>query len=181
MAALRPAVFLDRDGTINRRPPEHDYIRNVEDLEMLPGAASAIAALSRLGFAVIVVSNQRGVSRGLVSMATLAEIAASIETDVRSFGGKIDGFFYCPHGSEEVCGCRKPATGLLTDAAARHLIDLGSSWMVGDSTSDVLAGKAAGCRTVLVPREVGVPWALDVIKIQQAMSRRLAAQLSQSA
>jgi len=144
----RPAVFLDRDGTINVRPPEHDYIRNSQDFEWLPGALEGLIKLADAGLPLIVVSNQRGISRGLVSHATLRKIESRIQDALGAHGHQVTAFRYCPHGLEEQCDCRKPRPGMLRAAAQELELDLSRSWMVGDSDADVEAGLAAGCRTI---------------------------------
>jgi D-glycero-D-manno-heptose 1,7-bisphosphate phosphatase len=146
----RRAVFLDRDGTINVRPPPHDYVRRAADFRWLPGAACAMARLTEADRALFVVSNQRGVARGLVDRSVLEEIEAIIQRRLDSLGGRVEEFRYCTHELEEGCGCRKPLPGMLLDLAGRHALDLEQSWMIGDSTSDVAAGAAAGCRTCLI-------------------------------
>ena len=133
----RPAAFLDRDGVLNVRAAEHHYVCAVEDFEWLPGA-------------VRVVSNQRGLARGLVSEQTLRDIEARIQDALEPHGCRIEAFRYCPHDHDARCACRKPQPGLLLDAAAELDLELAASWMIGDSASDIAAGRAAGCRTALV-------------------------------
>jgi D-glycero-D-manno-heptose 1,7-bisphosphate phosphatase len=143
-------VFLDRDGVLNERPPEHEYLRSPDDFRWLPGAREAVARLCIAGYVVIVVSNQRGVARDLVSWDTLASIERVIQRGVSKHGGFITAFYYCPHNTDEACGCRKPAPGLLLRAAAEHGLDLAGSAMIGDSETDVQAGRAAGCMTIRI-------------------------------
>jgi D-glycero-D-manno-heptose 1,7-bisphosphate phosphatase len=147
---LRRAVFLDRDGTLNVRAAEHEYVTRVEEFEWLPGAREALAAFAGAGYALAVVSNQRGVARGLVAKQTLTRIEARIQSDLRAYGCSIDAFRYCVHDIGDACACRKPRPGMILDLAAEHAYDLRESWMVGDSESDVLAGSTAGCRTALI-------------------------------
>jgi D-glycero-D-manno-heptose 1,7-bisphosphate phosphatase len=146
----RRAVFLDRDGTLNVRPPEHEYVRAVDDFVWLPGSVEALARLSQAGFVLAVVSNQRGAARGLVTEDTLRRVEHRMLHDLRAHGARIDAFRYCVHDLAEDCECRKPKPRLLLDLARELDLDLDRSWMVGDSDDDVLAGQAAGCRTVLV-------------------------------
>ncbi len=145
---MRPAVFLDRDGTINVRPPEHDYVRDPAQFEWLPGALEGMVALAVAGLPLVVVSNQRGVSRGLVSYETLEAIEHRIQAALAEHGAAVEAFRYCPHGLEDRCDCRKPNPGLLVSAARDLELDLPSSWMIGDSEDDVAAGRAAGCHTI---------------------------------
>ena len=144
------AVFLDRDGTLNTRPPEHDYVRSPGDFVWLPGAREAIARLSHAGYIPLVVSNQRGVAQGLVEQSTLRAIEAQMQTDLQELGVAIRAFSYCVHDDGDACDCRKPKPGLLTTLASELGVDLSQSWMIGDSESDVLAGQRAGCRTALI-------------------------------
>ena len=143
------AAFLDRDGTINVKAPEGEYITAPEGFEFLPGAERAIRLLAERGWRVIVVSNQRGVARGLVSTETLAEIERRIQGDLAPEAA-IDGFYYCPHDADDGCDCRKPRPGLIARAAAELGVEPGESWMIGDEESDVAAGRAAGCSTILL-------------------------------
>lgn len=142
----RAAAFLDRDGVLNRRPRQHDYVRAVEDLDLLPGVADAVGELGRAGFVPIVVSNQRGVARGLVT----EQVLRGIESAIRAAGAPVEAFYYCPHDVEDGCDCRKPQPGLLVRASAEHNLSLRASVMIGDSESDVAAGTAAGCHTVRI-------------------------------
>ncbi len=144
------AVFLDRDGVINQRPPEGDYITRWEDFHILPGVAEGIALLNHAGFSVIVVTNQRCVAKGQLSEADLHQMHEKMTGDLARAGAKIDATFYCPHDIEPRCDCRKPAPGMLLSAARLHEIDLRASWMIGDSDNDVEAGLNAGCKTARV-------------------------------
>ena len=144
------AVFLDRDGVINQRPPEGDYITRWEDFHILPGVAEGIALLNHAGFSVIVVTNQRCVAKGQLSDANLQQMHERMTDVLARAGANIDATFYCPHEIEPRCGCRKPAPGMLLCAARLHGIDLRTSWMIGDSDSDVEAGHSAGCKTARV-------------------------------
>jgi D-glycero-D-manno-heptose 1,7-bisphosphate phosphatase len=147
---MKRAVFLDRDGTLNVRPAEHSYIRDVRDFVWLPGAADAVARLAQAGYSIAVVSNQRGVARGIVTQRTIHQIERRIVRDLGARGGRIDAFRYCFHDLSDACECRKPKPRMLVDLASELEVDLEQSWMIGDSDDDVLAGQAAGCRTVLV-------------------------------
>src|SRR5271156_2995242 len=141
------AVFLDRDGVINQRPPEGEYIPRREDFHILPGVAEGIALLNHAGFSVIVVTNQRGVAKVLLTEADLRQMHERMSDDLARAGAKIDATFYCPHETEPPCDCRKPSPGMLLSAALLHGIDLRTSWMIGDSDNDMEAGRKAGCRT----------------------------------
>jgi D-glycero-D-manno-heptose 1,7-bisphosphate phosphatase len=144
------AAFLDRDGTLNVKPEEHDYVRSPEAFTWLPSAARGCGLLAEDGYTLVVVSNQRGVARGLVDFNTLRAIERHIQDGLDPYGCAVASFRYCPHEICAGCECRKPRPGLLIDAARELSIDLAGSWMIGDSENDVAAGRAAGCRTVLV-------------------------------
>ena len=144
---MKRAVFIDRDGVINRKPAEGQYVTNWDQMHLLPGVAPAIASLNRAGFCVIVVSNQRCVAKGLIVAADLDSIHQRMCDALADAGAKIDGLYYCPHEKRPPCSCRKPAPGMLLHAAREHQIDLTVSWMVGDSAIDVEAGRNAGCKT----------------------------------
>lgn len=140
------AAFLDRDGVINVRPPEHDYVRDPDGLVLLPGVADAVRRLREGGLTPIVVSNQRGVALGLVSIDALR----SMEEKIEAADIGIERFYYCPHDVSEDCNCRKPRPGLLLQAAAELDVNLSESVMVGDAESDIAAGRAAECTTVRI-------------------------------
>jgi D-glycero-D-manno-heptose 1,7-bisphosphate phosphatase len=142
------AVFLDRDGVINQKPREGLYVTRWEDFHILPGVAESVALLNGAGFRVIVVTNQRCIAKGLMTIAELEEMHRRMLDSLARAGATIDGVYYCPHEIEPSCDCRKPAPGMLLDAARSRGIDLAASWMIGDSDIDIEAGRNAGCKTV---------------------------------
>ena len=144
---MNKAAFLDRDGVINRKPLEGQYVTKWDEMHFLPDVATAIALLNRSGFRVFVVSNQRCVAKGLITIADLEILHQRMRDVMARAGAAIDGVYYCPHEKEPPCSCRKPAPGMLLDAARAHQIDLNISWMIGDSRIDVEAGRRAGCKT----------------------------------
>ena len=144
---MKRAAFLDRDGVINRKAGEGEYVTRWEDFHFLPEVAEGIALLNRAGWSVIVISNQRCVAKGLLAMEELESINRRMCEELVAAGAQVDGIYYCPHEKEPACDCRKPAPGMLLAAAKEHQLDLRSSWMIGDSEIDVEAGKRAGCRT----------------------------------
>ncbi len=163
------AVFLDRDGTLNKYV---GFLKRPEQLELLDGAAEAVRRINRSGFLAIVVTNQPVIARGEVSWAELREIHNKLETLLGREGAYLDDIFICPHHPDKGfpgeraeykldCGCRKPKPGLLLQAAEKYNIDLSQSWMIGDSESDVRAGEAAGCRTVRLDAGLGLREAID--------------------
>ncbi len=149
----RRAAFLDRDGVLNERPAPGEYVTSLDEFRWIDGAADAVARLRSADYLVLVVSNQRGVARGLVTEDELRRIERDIQARLADEGASVAGFYYCPHEIDAGCDCRKPAPGLLTRAAADHAVALSSSVMIGDAESDVLAGRAAGCPTVRIGDE----------------------------
>lgn len=150
---MNKAAFLDRDGVINRKAPtETEYITCWEEMQILPGVVEAIALLNRSGFQVIVVSNQRCIAKGLLTMSELEAVHERMRGELAVAGARIDGIYYCPHEEKPSCECRKPKPGMLFAAANEHRVDLTSSWMIGDSEKDVEAGKSAGCKTARILR-----------------------------
>lgn len=139
------AVFIDRDGTINRKAPAKDYIKSWSEFEFIPGAAEAIRLLHDRGFKAVVVTNQSQIGKGIVSQAQVDGINARMKKELAGKGAPIDGIYVCPHHPDENCPCRKPKTGLMTDAAKDLGIDILNSYVVGDSAKDILMGKNAGC------------------------------------
>jgi D-glycero-D-manno-heptose 1,7-bisphosphate phosphatase len=150
---MNKAAFLDRDGVINQKAQtEDEYVTCWEEMKILPGVAEGICLLNKGGFRVIVVSNQRGVAKGLITAAELDSIHQRMCEELTNAGAIIDGVYYCPHELQPPCACRKPRPGMLLEAARTHAIDLTISWMIGDSDKDVEAGREAGCRTVRLLR-----------------------------
>jgi D-glycero-D-manno-heptose 1,7-bisphosphate phosphatase len=144
---MSKAVFLDRDGVINRKAPEGDYVIRWEEMTFLPGVVDAISLLNKAGFRVIVVTNQRCVAKGLITAQALESLHQQMCNALARDGARIDAVYYCPHEKDAGCGCRKPAPGMLLKAKADYGIDLSPSWMIGDSELDVEAGMNAGCKT----------------------------------
>ncbi len=151
----RPAVFLDRDGTLTE---ERSYITRPDQIKLLPGAGAAVRSLRQAGLACVVVTNQSAIGKGLITEADLAEIHEEMGRQLRAEGAELDGLYYCPvnpRGQDRTVSEhpeRKPAPGLLLRAAGDLQLDLSASWMVGDMVSDVLAGQRAGCRGCLLVR-----------------------------
>ena len=147
---MKRAVFLDRDGVINRKAPEGEYVTRWENFEFLPGVAEAIASVNRAGWRVIVVTNQRCIAKGLATAGEVEAIHRRMREELAKMGARVDGVYYCPHDREPACSCRKPEPGLLLAAAREFEVDLSASWVVGDSETDVEAGRRVGCRTVRI-------------------------------
>ncbi len=143
-------VFLDREGVINRKPPEGNYITHWVDFVLLPGAVEAIAQLNRSGRKVIVVTNQRGVALGLYTEKDVASLHARLQTYLGEHGAHLDGIYFCPHDTGQ-CNCRKPGTGMFEQAFCDFPeLKAETSVMIGDSLSDIEAGTRAGMRTILI-------------------------------
>jgi len=147
-------VFLDRDGVINEILPG-SYVKKISEFKFLPGVVEAISNLSKEGLPSIIISNQAGVGKGLMTSGQLAEIDRWMVNFIRARGGMILKTYYCPHPSGSGCACRKPQPGLLLKAARDFDVDLKGSYFVGDNISDIKAGCVAGCRTVLVLSGLG--------------------------
>jgi len=158
----RPAAFLDRDGTLNQAVPDPDSGMpesplSVDDVRLLPGAAAAAGKLADAGYALVCVSNQPAAAKGKVAVDQLLAVHERALTLLAEQGIQVEISLLCLHHPDGVlgelsrpCACRKPAPGMLLDAAAELELDLGSSWMLGDTDTDIAAGHAAGARTVLI-------------------------------
>jgi D-glycero-D-manno-heptose 1,7-bisphosphate phosphatase len=144
------AVFLDRDGVINRKAPGDEYVTRWKDFELLPGVVEAIAELNRSGVCVIVITNQRCIAKGLITTAELDTMHQHMMEFLTERGARLDAIYYCPHEMEPACRCRKPSPGMFFDAARDYGIELATSWMIGDSDIDIEAGKNAGCKTAIL-------------------------------
>ena len=156
------AIFLDRDGTINKYV---GFLRNIQDFELIDGVTDAIKMINQSGYLAIVVTNQPVIARGEVSLEELEAIHNKMETLLGEEGAYVDAIYYCPHHPDKgfegerpeykkICDCRKPKPGMLIKAAKDYNIDLKESWMIGDGLNDIEAGKAAGCRTALLKGNV---------------------------
>lgn len=141
-------VFLDRDGVINR--DRSDYVKNLAELELLPGVGEAIARLKQAGIWVFVASNQACVGKGLLTVDMLGQITQKIIMEVAKEGATIDSFLYCPHTDEDQCDCRKPAVGLFARGLSALPEPPGHIFVVGDSERDIKAGRMIGAQTILV-------------------------------
>jgi D-glycero-D-manno-heptose 1,7-bisphosphate phosphatase len=148
-------VFLDRDGTLNVKAPDGEYVERPEDLQLLPGAAEGVRMLNRAGVWTGVVTNQRGVALGRMSAEDLAAVNTRLTELLAEDGAALDAIYSCIHASAE-CDCRKPRPGMLVQARAEHPgLDFARAAIVGDSLSDIQAGSAVGLRTVLIDDGAG--------------------------
>ena len=150
----RPAAFIDRDGTIIEDP---GYLDDPEQVQLIPDSASAIRRLNEAGWAVVVVTNQSGIARGVIDPEFVPAVHAAMTRTLEAGGARIDGWYYCPHhpraevlSLRAVCECRKPAPGLIHQASAQFAIDLPRSFVIGDKPIDVGLGVAVGARGILV-------------------------------
>jgi histidinol-phosphate phosphatase family protein len=150
---MKRAVFLDRDGTINAN--REDYVKSWREFQFLPNALVGLKLLAKSEYKIIVVTNQCGVAKGTISKETLEDIHQRMLANVEGAGGRIDAVFVCAHHYDDGCGCRKPKTGLIELAKEAFNLDLKESWLIGDKTQDILTGKNAGCKTLLVETGYG--------------------------
>lgn len=148
------AVFLDRDGVINRKLPEDRYVTNQQEFELLPGVRAALSIFSRLGYLLVLVTNQRGIARGIMDESELDNVHDYMKRRFSERDVRLDGLYYCPHNRDEGCECRKPKPGMILNAARDFNIDLGKSFMIGDSGSDIAAAMNAGVRAIRISNEL---------------------------
>jgi D-glycero-D-manno-heptose 1,7-bisphosphate phosphatase len=141
-------LILDRDGVINKESTE--FIKSPAEWIPIPGSLQAIARANQLGYRVVVISNQSGLARGLFDVGQLNKIHATMLSEVARFGGRIEAIFFCPHGPDDNCECRKPRPGLLLDLAQRLDIDWKTTIVIGDRETDMLAANAVGANKILV-------------------------------
>lgn len=165
------AIFLDRDGTLNKYV---GFLTDINDLELMDDAAEAVRRINASGYLAIVITNQPVIARGEVSMEELTQIHNKMETLLGQEGAYIDALYFCPHHPDKgfagerpqfktECSCRKPKPGMLLQAAQDYNIDLSKSWMIGDSDSDIKAGAAAGCGTVMLDAQFSLLQAVEQI------------------
>jgi len=157
----RPAILLDRDGVLNRKPPKGEYVRNWDEFTWLPGVADSLRLLRDAGFRVIVISNQAGVARGAMTETDVLEIHRRMVRETSQAGGRIDAVYYCPHHWEENCECRKPKPGMLFQAQRDFNLDLSRTLFIGDDDRDAEAAEAAGSLSMLVSEKKGL---LEIVR-----------------
>jgi len=174
VSSAAKAVFLDRDGVINRRPPEGLYIGSVAEFAILPGVSEAIAKLNQRGYLVFVVTNQRCIARGIVPADSVEQLHQHLLRETAASGAHITHVYVCPHDYADACECRKPNPGMLLEAARSYSLDMTRSWMVGDSPSDIAAGRAAGCRTVFLGGDKEVQTDINATALADAVEKILA-------
>ncbi len=150
----QPAIFLDRDGTVN---VEVNYLHQPELVQLEATVGAAIARLNAAGWPVIVITNQSGIARGYYTSTELHAVNQRINALLKPFAARVDAWYWCPHHPDVTgpCACRKPGTALFEQAASEHCIDLRNSWMIGDKLLDVQAGLNAGCHAIMVTTGYG--------------------------
>ena len=151
----KPAVFLDRDGVINRKMPEGDYVKDWSEFSFLPGALKAIRMLKENGFLIAIITNQRCVATGIVTEEGLKEIHKRMLNEIRRCGGDIDAVYFCPHDISDGCNCRKPEPGMISSAIRDFRdcdveVDLKRSYVIGDSEKDIASAKALGIKSIKI-------------------------------
>jgi D-glycero-D-manno-heptose 1,7-bisphosphate phosphatase len=173
---VRPAIFLDRDGVLNELVADPitgagESPLKLAQVRLIPGAAAAAASLAEAGYLLVCVSNQPAAAKGKVTVAELLLVHARVTELLAAQGVKLAASRLCLHHEQgvvpelsRVCACRKPAPGMLLDVAGSLGVDLASSWMVGDTDADIAAGRAAGCRTVLIAHPGSVHKRLRTVK-----------------
>ena len=145
---MTKAIFLDRDGVINKE--RKDYVKSVEEFQIIDNIPKVIKILKEKGFVVIVITNQSAINRGLVTIETLNEIHNHLQKILKDNNTSIDDFYFCPHIPDENCQCRKPNPGMLIKAVQDYDIDMNQSFMIGNSLTDVQAAQKAGCKGILL-------------------------------
>ena len=158
---MAKAVFLDRDGVINKE--KKDYVKHVNELEILPEIPSSIKKLKDAGFLVVVITNQSAINRGLTNHQEVKNIHTHIQDFLKQYETFIDAYYYCPHRPDENCTCRKPKAGLLKKAILDLKIDPKFSWMIGDSDSDIKAAQKIGCKAIKLNNDTTLQQATDKI------------------
>jgi D-glycero-D-manno-heptose 1,7-bisphosphate phosphatase len=159
-----PTILIDRDGVLNQKAPQAQYISSPEQFVWLPGALEALRRLNEAGYRVIVISNQAGIARRMLSWEGLHAVENRMRRDAETAGGKIDAIYVCPHHWDEKCSCRKPKPGLLFQAQRDHHLDLSRIWFLGDDERDMQAGESAGCKTGLVTPAKGLEaWVKEIL------------------
>ncbi|MGI0088365.1 MAG: D-glycero-alpha-D-manno-heptose-1,7-bisphosphate 7-phosphatase [Nitrosotalea sp.] len=164
MEILTKAVFLDRDGVINKE--REGYITKIEDFELLPKVGELLNKMQQLGYALIIITNQSAINRGLLTHEELKQIHESMVNQLSKFGITIKSIYYCPHRPDENCDCRKPKTKLFSKAIEELGIDVNKSWFIGDKKTDLEAGEQIGLKTIQIPKNGSLESAYNYIMQQ---------------
>lgn len=155
---------MDRDGVINRH--RTDYVKNLQEFELLPNIHDYLKELLNLGFKLIIITNQSAVNRGLLTTEELLNIHQYLVDKLSRHGCDIVDIFFCPHRPDENCECRKPKAKMFLDAANKHNIDLANSWVIGDSQTDIQAANKIGCKSIKVATNASLKKAVEMIRDQ---------------
>jgi D-glycero-D-manno-heptose 1,7-bisphosphate phosphatase len=151
----RKCVFFDRDGIVNESPGQGRYVTHWNDFHLIPEFPACLQSVQKMGYQAAIVTNQRAVARGLMTLDDLEDIHRRLKRLLmRQYGLALLDIACCPHNENE-CSCRKPRPGMILALAKKHNLDLAASWMIGDSETDIEAGRRARCRTILVADETG--------------------------
>lgn len=159
MINQKKAIFLDRDGVINKK--REDYVKSISELDIFQDVGECILRLKEMGFLIIVITNQSVINRGIITIKELEKIHSRIQKFLQEKNCSIDKFYFCPHRPDENCECRKPKSGLLIQAINELSINASESWMIGDCLTDIQAGEKVGCKTALINDELSF---LEVVK-----------------
>ena len=159
-------LFLDRDGVINKKL-EGKYVRNFSEFEFIPGALDSISKLSNLFNRILIVTNQQGIAKGIMSEADLNTLHTQMQERIEKLGGKINKIYYCPHLQDMDCMCRKPKSGMIEQAIIDFPeINIKNSYLIGDSDSDIKAGKKMNLNTVKVDNDYTLAkWTADMLRV----------------
>ncbi len=168
--SVQKYIFLDRDGTLNVRPPKACYVERPQDFVWLEGAKEAVKQLNDAGYRVLLVSNQPGIARGRMTEKMLSAVHQKMQQDLSEIGASIEKIYYCPHNWEEGCACRKPKPGMFYQAQKDYSLNLQQCMMIGDDDRDIQAGEAAGCRCIQVREDY--PLSEAVKQLLQTADRR---------
>ena len=165
MIKKNKAVFLDRDGVLNKK--RNDHVKSINELEIFPNISQEILKLKKKGFLIIVITNQSVINRQIITIKRLEEIHLTIQKFLMKSSTSIDKFYFCPHRPDENCICRKPNPGLIEQAISEYSIDVSKSWMVGDSITDIQAGEKAGCKTIFLKESDSFTKILEIIEFNE--------------
>ena len=170
-------IFLDRDGTLN---PDPGYIRFPEQFDLFPGVAEALARLKRAGARLILITNQSGIARGLLSVRELEAVHLKLQDLLGTVGASLDAIYFCPHHPDDQCSCRKPNPGMIDRASREQQVDLGRSYLIGDQTRDVELAKRVGVRSILVTTGKVLPHQAEELRQTDRSPDRIAGSLTEA-
>lgn len=171
-------IFLDRDGTLNEDP---GYLRSASELRLLPGVGASLARLKSAGARLVVVTNQSGVARGLLTLKDLEAIHARLEGLLEQCDAGLDAIYFCPHHPDDGCRCRKPATGMIDRARSELQVDLRKAYVIGDHARDIQLAKAVGARSILVTSGAVDDQALNMLRAASAVPDIIAPSMVEAA